>query len=124
MPSADAAIFASHWAMLKARRGEVVTYRIGSDSVELTAVMTQPKARQVDADNNVAIESKAWEFLIDPAWPADAPAAFAGVKPSHGDVIEREDGETFRVQPSSPDGPYWRWSDGQHTWRRVFAEES
>lgn len=122
--SADAAIFAVAWTTLKTRRGETVTYQSGSAEVELTAVFTQPQKNQVDGEESMVFESRSWDILIDPSWPDDAPAAFTNLEPGHGDIITRSDGTTYKVQPSDPGDPVWRWSDGQHTWRRVFVEES
>lgn len=82
-----------------------------------------PQADQVDSDSNVTMESRSWNWLLDADWPATAPAAFAALEPSQGDTITRADGTVYQVQPSSTAGPCWRFSDGQKTFRRVYAQE-
>ena len=121
--SADAELFNIAWTVLKARRGESVTYTSGSASVVLTGVFSQPKANQVDGEENIVFESRAWDVLIDPTWPDNAPAAFSGLEPSQGDTITRSDGSVYQVQRSDAVDACWRYSDGQHTWRRVFVQE-
>jgi hypothetical protein len=121
--SADAALFEVAWTALKARRGESVTYASGSASVVITAVFTQPKANQVDGEENIVYESRSWDMLINPTWPDDAPAAFDDLEPSQGDTVTRSDGSVYQVQPSDAIDACWRYSDGQHTWRRVFVQE-
>lgn len=123
MPSAVAAAFAAHWTALKSRYGETVTYSSGSASVQLTAVLSQPKADQVATEESIVLESRPWTWLIDPIWPSSAPAAFATLEPSQGDTITRADGTIYQVQPSSTNGPCWRFSDGQNSFRRVYVQE-
>lgn len=110
------------WTTLKALRGETVRYHVGSASVELTAVFAKPDASQVDTEDNLVLESRAWDVLIDPAWPSSAPAAFSGLEPGRGHKIVRADGSTYFVQPSDSNQTCWRWSDALHTWRRVHTE--
>ena len=118
-----ASLKAIQWKAVKAQRGETVTYHSGDDSVELTAVFSRPNPVQVDGEENIVFESRSWDVLIDPAWPSGAPAKFTSTyEPAHGEKVVRADGSTFLVQPSDSADLCWRWSDGDHTWRRVFVE--
>lgn len=117
------ALFDAHWATLKSQRGETVTYHRADDSVELTAVFSRPNAIQVDGEQTAVFESRSYDALIDPAWPAGAPESFNGAEPEHGDKIERSDGSLYYVQPSDAADACWRWADGMRTFRRVFIEE-
>ena len=123
MTAAIATALAAAWATTKRRNGETVTYTSGSAAVELTAVLSMPQSGQVDTQESITMESRSWNWLIDADWPANAPAAFTGLEPSQGDTITRADGTVYQVQPSSNAGPCWRYSDGQHTFRRIFCEE-
>ncbi len=108
---------------LQAQRGETITYHIGSYSIEIEkAVLTRPISQQVDTGENMAIESRAWDWLIDPADLVDADGE--QIEPSRGHRIERQDGTKYSIQPSDAGALAWRWSEGSHTWRRVHAEES
>ena len=124
MPLSHSDALDATWTALKAQRGETLTYRSGSSEASLTGVLTRPAPAQVDGEGNVVFESRAWDVLIDPAWPDDAPAAFTSdYEPLIGDEIERDDGTIYKVQPSDVADACWRWSDGSHTFRRVFVEE-
>lgn len=117
----SAALLQLAWRVLKAQRGERVTYHAGSYSVELTAVLTRPTAAQVDTNEDAVIESRAWDWLIDPADLIDADGET--IEPARGNKIERSDGTVYRIQPSDARGLCWRWSEGQHTWRRTHTEQ-
>jgi hypothetical protein len=117
----SAALLSLAWRVLKAQRGERVTYYVGDYSVALTAVLTRPSAGQVDMETDATIESRAWDWLIDPNELIDASSE--RIEPSLGSKIERADGTIYRVQPSDANGLCWRWSDGQRTWRRTRTEQ-
>lgn len=123
MSHADASLLDAAWATAKAMRGEPVTYQSGSAEVELTAIFSRPEVSQVDGEENFVFTSRNWDVLIDASWPSNAPGAFSGLKPAQGDKIIRADGSEYYVQPSDATGLCWRWSDGAHTFRRVFTEE-
>jgi hypothetical protein len=119
-----AALLRLAWRTLQAQRGETITYHVGSYSIviERKAVLTRPVTQQVDTGENLAIESRAWDWLIDPDDLVDANGD--RLEPDRGHRIEREDGIKYSVQPSDAGALAWRWSDGSHTWRRVHAEET
>lgn len=114
---------AATWTALKAQRGETLTYRSGSLEASVTGIISRPAAGQIDGEENLVYESRAWDVLIDPDWPVGAPAAFTRYEPLIGDEIERADGTIYKVQPSDVADATWRWSDGNHTFRRVFVEQ-
>jgi hypothetical protein len=120
MASPHAAIQRIALATLLAARGEPVTYSAGSYSVELRAAKTRPAGSQVDAAEGFQIESRAWDWIVDPSELLDAGGE--QLEPKAGHKITTADGAEYRVQPSDGSELAWRWSDGLHTWRRVHTE--
>jgi hypothetical protein len=108
-----------HWLTLLRQRGEPVTYTDGV--VTLTSVMvvvTRPGEDQIDLSDGVSIESKQWDFLID---PETIKAGSVRIIPSQGHKITRGDGTVYKVEPSSGNRNCWKWSDAFETWRRVHT---
>jgi len=114
---------ATAWRTTKTLRGQTVTYHSRSDSVQLVCVLSRPQSQQADGEEEITFESRSWNALIDPTWPADAPDAFTRHEPSLGDRIVTADGTTYLVQPSEAGDTAWRWSDGHKTFRRINVEQ-
>lgn len=108
--------------VLKEQRGETVTYTVAGYSIELVGVLTRPTAQQTDMAEDAVIESRAWDWLIDPAELLDADGE--QIEPARGHKITRADGTVYLIQPSDVSDLCWRWSDGQRTWRRIHSEEN
>ncbi len=119
--SRHAAIQRIAWQALRAARGEPITYTAGSVSVDLVAVKTRPAAAQVDTVEGVVLESREWDWLMDPAELVNA--AGEAIEPARGHKLTAADGSEYLPQPSGATDLVWRWSDGLHTWRRVHTEQ-
>ena len=119
----QAALLRIAWRSLQAQRGETITYHVGSYSIAVEGcVLTRPTAAKVDTGSDAAVESRAWDWLIDAALLVAANGE--QIEPSRGHWIERGDGTKYSVQPSDGQDLAWRWSDGSHTWRRTHTEEN
>ena len=118
-----AALLRIAWRTLQVQRGESITYYVGSYSIVIEkAVLTLPGSGQVDTGENLAIETRSWDWLIDPDDLVNASGD--RIEPDRGHRIERADGTKYAVQPSDAASLAWRWSDGSHTWRRTHTEET
>ena len=59
-----AALLRIAWRTLQVQRGESITYYVGSYSVVIEkAVLTRPVSGQVDTGENLAIETRSWDWL-------------------------------------------------------------
>lgn len=108
---------------VKAARGQVVIYTATDGSeIELTAVKTRPGGDAVEVNETALLDSREWDWIVDPTELVDANAV--AIEPLNGHTITTEDGTVYRLQPGqNADGKCWRWSDGLHTWRRVHTLE-
>lgn len=103
---------------------EDITYRRGSDSVQVRAVIGRKLLRIEDADGGIRVELTD----VDACIPTDGFSFDGGatrITPERGDLIELTlpyDVQTFEVLPLGRE-PAWRWSDpiGQ-TMVRVHAK--
>lgn len=113
---------AAAWRTLKLLQGQTVTYRIGEFEREIIAVRTQPRTKLDALTENITLESRNWDFLMDP----DEPKNEAGetIQPDRGHEIETADGSKYAIQPTGNAELPWRYSDGDRTWRRVHSEEA
>lgn len=118
----QAAVERIAWLALVAARGETITYSAGSLSVEMVAVKTRPTTGQVPTSENVIVEARAWDWLIDPAELVNAD--LEPVEPRRGHKITTDDGTEYKLLPGSSGESVWRWSSAAHTWRRVHTEET
>ena len=108
-----------HWLTLLRQRGELVVYTDGVVTLNnVLVVVTRPGEDQLDLSEGVSIESKQWDFLID---PETIKAGDQRIIPSQGHKVTRADGTVYRVEPSSANRNCWRWSDAFETWRRVHT---
>lgn len=98
-------------------RGVDITYSDGTNTVELKAVKTSPRAQQLDDTDGVIFESNHWHWLVDGP-------ALGGIEPQLGHTItEKVGGAVFKLQPSNPNDLPYRWSDGLKTFMRIFTEQ-
>jgi hypothetical protein len=117
-----------HWLTLRAMYGEPITYRAGDlvltnhpiTGERLKGVPARVDATQVATGESTVATSRSQDWLLDPDELVDETGQ--RVEPRHGHTITRESGEIFKVQPTDTSDDVWRWSDGFHTWRRVFSE--
>lgn len=108
-----------HWLTLLKQRGELVTYSTGVVTIaELNVVMTRPGEDQVDLSEGMTLQSKQWDFLIDPATLIHEGDQ---IIPLQGHKITRANGTVYRVEPGQSSRNCWRWSEAMHTWRRVHT---
>jgi len=98
-----------------------VTYRRGSDSVELSATVGQTVFRLTDEQGfEVRIVTRDYLIAAD-----DLLLAGSQTEPRRGDRIEETDGGVTRVyELLGPGGePEWRWSGPNHVTLRVHTKE-
>lgn len=106
----------AHFTRLGVLAGEVISYSDGATTVTgVTAVKSRPRSIQIDAAESFMLSSKNWEFLVR--------YSDIGREPKLGHTITDSSGVQYRVQPSNTTDNPWRWSDGQHTFVRIFVEQ-
>ena len=94
-----------------------VTYRRGSDSVELLATHGQSSFVRIDK-NGVGVKITQTDWLIS---AEDLVLNSVAVQPQKGDTIN--DGtHTFQVEPNPADG-CWKWSGPGYYTMRVHSKE-
>lgn len=111
------------WQSLQAARGEEIEFHVTTSfRIEIErAVITQPNAVQVTAEDAIVMESRSWHWLVD---PKDIMRDGQLLLPSKGQwIVRKATGAKYRIQPSSTSDLCWRWSEGGHTWLRIFCEE-
>lgn len=101
---------------LRSHASRVVTYRRGSQSVELPAVVGQTTTERDDGSGMV-LRSKTRDYLIA---VADLAIEGQSTQPQRGDRIEESDGHVYQVLPLGSD-PEWRYSSPINTVYRVHT---
>ncbi len=107
---------------LQSHAGELVVYRRGVLSVEVTASVGKTLLKLNDGVGGVRMEWTDADFII--------PAALlilggSAVLPARGDKIIRTlKGKVLTYEPMASGGePPWRWSDGYQTLLRVHTKQ-
>lgn len=108
---------AAHVTTLNAAAGETVTYKRGSSTVSITAVVGQSQFDEVSTTGEIRPLSKTVDFLVKPsALVLDSET----VLPQRGDQIEKADGSVYDVLPGT-EGTAWQYSDGRRTFLRIHC---
>ncbi len=108
---------AAHVTTLNAAAGETITFKRGSATVSITAVVGQSQFDEMSTTGEIRPLSKTVDFLVKPsALVLDS----AQVVPQRGDQIERADSSVYDVLPGS-EGTAWQYSDGRKTFLRIHC---
>ena len=108
---------AIHASRLKESAGEVVTYRRGSLSAVITAVIGQTVFEELGGDGEIRVQTKSTDFIFatdDLKLDGDA------IEPKRGDQVIKTSGDVFDLLPGSF-GNSWSWNDGRQTHIRVHT---
>ncbi len=100
--------------------GEKITYRNGATDLCITAVAEDTAEQDIEVGGNrITSITRTQAFLIRPkVLKADG----VQFKPAQKHLIQRADGQWYRVQ--NPSGaPVWEWSGASRTHYRVYAVE-
>lgn len=108
---------AAHVTTLNVAAGETVTYKRGSDSVSITAVVGQSQFDEVSATGEIRPLSKTVDFLVK---PSSLKLSGSAVLPQRGDQIEKSEGSIYDVLPGT-EGTAWQYSDGRKTFLRIHS---
>ena len=108
---------AAHAKTLNAAAGETITYKRGTATVSVTAVVGQSQFDEVSTTGEIRPLSKTVDFLVKPSALVLNSAA---VLPQRGDQIERADGSVYDVLPGT-EGTAWQYSDGRKTFLRIHC---
>jgi hypothetical protein len=113
------------WRHLQRFHGEAIEYHTDDETtIEIAlAVLTRPNATQVNVSEAVTFDSRNWNWLIDPEDLVSVDGH--PITPEQGNwIIRVSDGTKYSLQPGPAGDLVWRWSDGNHIWRRVYCEEA
>lgn len=109
-------------AMRAARttHGERVTYRRGSQAVDLTAMPATPLGGLLDPGSGAAVEWEGFDWFI-----AREDLVLSGelAEPQKGDQIVRNVNEVYDVLPP-PGGRVWEWVGPYQNERRIHTKLS
>jgi len=108
---------AAHVTTLNNAAGETITYKRGTSTVSLTAVVGQSQFEDVSPSGEVRPLSKTVDWLVK---PASLELGGSVTVPQRGDQISRSDGSTYDVLPGT-EGTAWQYSDGHKTLLRIHT---
>jgi hypothetical protein len=113
-----------HASRLQEAGGEVVTFRRGSSSVKLTAVVGSSDSEEQNAEGETTAQLRLVDFIFK---ASELILGGKQIEPVRGDQIIRANGDVFDVYPTNDAAPSV-FNDGRevlhrvHTVRRVTSK--
>ena len=107
----------AHVTTLNTAAGQTITYKRGTATVSLTAVVGQSQFEDVTSTGEIRQLSKTVDWIVAPsALVLDGSVTV----PQRGDQISKADGSTYDVLPGT-EGTAWQYSDGRQALLRIHT---